>query len=510
MASYIGLSESLPQYPIQSLEDSDHVAAQRKLLVIYIHGFCGSEESFGQFPSHVHCLLKQALRDTHVVYSKIYPQYETRNAMDIAVEIFSRWLEPHEDSQTDIILVAHSLGGILAAEAALLKKTSVSLGQQLRHHVVGTISMDCPFLGLNPGIIVPGILSLFRPKRKLEAKAQCYAADMLLESDCSALSQLLASSPSSPGVDAYFNPPFFNDKETLLRNPSSRTEVLQSFWLDKFQGWIREAINYYFSYWEYGRCMRHPQTLRLRYRQLRALEDADEFHPSRENPARQTGHVGRQSTIRFLNYFTASTQRPACRKPEAVPLVDGNADKNRLFEEAGTNLRLEAFCEDWGSISWNTPVNTLGYSQPTDTDVLGFKKRTKEEARKFTDGFVGQRQPRSLFHRLRGLFGRLAESLCLFISQPQDAQESQQSFAGAQLTAEVGINRENAANPVQARTFCLLPPKADPAWVRIFMEGTDEVDAHCSLFADDAPHYEELVLHMGKEIAQWIHDCNNI
>jgi pimeloyl-ACP methyl ester carboxylesterase len=120
MASYAGFSESSPQPFPQASDVSGHATRKRRLLTIYIHGFCGSEDSFGQFPSHVHSFLKQALCDTHVVYSKIYPQYETRNAMEIAVEKFSRWLQPHEDSQTDVILVGHSLGGILAAQAAML------------------------------------------------------------------------------------------------------------------------------------------------------------------------------------------------------------------------------------------------------------------------------------------------------------------------------------------------------------------------------------------------------
>lgn len=370
--------------------------------------------------------------------------------------------------------------------------------------------MDCPFLGLNPGIIVPGILSLFRPKKQSEEKTQPYAADVLLKSDCSANSQLLECSTSSPAVDAFFNPPFFNDEEASLRKPSSTTEVQQSFWIYSFPVWVREAINYYSSHWKYGRCLRHPQILRLRYRQLRALEDADEFHPSHENPTRQAGDLGRQSNIRFLNYFTASTQRRACRKPEVVQLRDGNTDKKRLFEEAGTNLRLEFLYEDWGSVSWNTPAKALGNSQRIDADVLLFKRRTTEEARKSTARCVGQGHPSSLLHRLRGHLDRLAESFWFFVSQSWGAKETQQSFEEAPLTTEVGDDNKSAATPIQARTFCLLPPKADPTWVRIFMEGTDEVGAHCSLFVDDAPHYEKLVLHMGEEIAEWIHDCNNI
>jgi pimeloyl-ACP methyl ester carboxylesterase len=127
MASYAEPGEPSPTPLPQSFHVSDLATDKRRLLVIYIHGFCGSEESFGQFPSHVHSFLKQAVGDTYVVYSKIYPQYETRNSMNIAVENFSRWLQPHENSQTDVILVGHSLGGLLAAQAAQLVSSFTTL-----------------------------------------------------------------------------------------------------------------------------------------------------------------------------------------------------------------------------------------------------------------------------------------------------------------------------------------------------------------------------------------------
>lgn len=120
MASYAGRDKSSHQSLPQFSDIFDRTTEKRRLLVIYIHGFCGSEESFAQFPSHVHSFVKQALCDTHIVYSKIYPRYETRNNMDIAVDKFCRWLQPHESSETDVILVGHSLGGILASQATLL------------------------------------------------------------------------------------------------------------------------------------------------------------------------------------------------------------------------------------------------------------------------------------------------------------------------------------------------------------------------------------------------------
>src|ERR1700761_3724702 len=105
--------------PVESPGDN-----RRTLLVIYIHGFLGNETSFQSFPAHVHALLTPALAETHVVYTKIYPRYKSRKNISFARDAFSDWLAPHESSTTDIVLVGHSLGGILAAEVVLIPSDS--------------------------------------------------------------------------------------------------------------------------------------------------------------------------------------------------------------------------------------------------------------------------------------------------------------------------------------------------------------------------------------------------
>lgn len=101
---------------------------RRTLLVIYIHGFNGNSQSFRSFPAHVHNFLKSALADTHVVHSKLYPRYKTYRAVEVARDKFSEWLEPHEGPNVDVILVGHSMGGILAADVILIVSySSVSL-----------------------------------------------------------------------------------------------------------------------------------------------------------------------------------------------------------------------------------------------------------------------------------------------------------------------------------------------------------------------------------------------
>lgn len=70
-------------------------AGRRKLLLIYIHGFLGDETSFQSFPAHVHNLVTITLADSHVVHTKIYPKYKSRNTLNVARDEFSRWYNLH-------------------------------------------------------------------------------------------------------------------------------------------------------------------------------------------------------------------------------------------------------------------------------------------------------------------------------------------------------------------------------------------------------------------------------
>lgn len=95
-------------------------SGRRKLLLIYIHGFMGSDASFQSFPAHVHSYLKLALSETHAIHTKIYPRYKTYKSLDVARDNFSKWLAPHESPTTDVVLIGHSMGGLLAADIALM------------------------------------------------------------------------------------------------------------------------------------------------------------------------------------------------------------------------------------------------------------------------------------------------------------------------------------------------------------------------------------------------------
>lgn len=99
---------------------------RRILLVVYIHGFMGNNTSFRSFPAHVHDYLKNALEESHVIHSKVYPRYKTYKAIEVARDRLSEWLRPHESERTDVVLVGHSMGGLLAADLALMVITAAS------------------------------------------------------------------------------------------------------------------------------------------------------------------------------------------------------------------------------------------------------------------------------------------------------------------------------------------------------------------------------------------------
>ena len=136
-------------------------------------------------------------------------------------------LEPHENSNTDIVLLGHSMGGILAAEVALNLPSGSTSSPPFKHHILGTINFDTPFLGMHPGLVGSGIASLFRPSPPLPGSVQQNASAgnsttslalpgtpgaMASESsNYTSLAPTLPNASSIVGNDPNYNPPFPND-----------------------------------------------------------------------------------------------------------------------------------------------------------------------------------------------------------------------------------------------------------------------------------------------------------
>ncbi|KAJ2978804.1 hypothetical protein NUW58_g7382 [Xylaria curta] len=318
------LTPSLPPY--EEVE-------RRKLLVVYVHGFMGNDISFQSFPAHVHRYLKLALSDTHVVHSKIYPRYKTYKSIDVARDNFSQWLEPLENTKTDIVLVGHSMGGLLAADVVLMRpmyQPHRMHHNYFKHRILGVVNLDCPLLGMHPGIIVSGISSLFRkdemPKVPGEpptqpmlspGAAELPSPNLSTYSVPSTASQMSPSPPPPPAPfvrptlthDSTFNPNFVND--VRIKERTWWKNVVHFVKKHNSEGLIDAAANHIMSHLEFGGSMFDFNSLKTRYDSIRKLEDVDDL--------KQVGLTHAPPQVRFIQYYTICNgfpKKPKDKDPE--------------------------------------------------------------------------------------------------------------------------------------------------------------------------------------------------
>ena len=175
---------------------------RKTLLLVFVHGFKGGDDTFGTFPEHLRALISHALPKVDVL-AVTYPRFETRGELKDCVARFREWLEnkvidievahqtpsPTIDPSVHAVLIGHSMGGIISAETLLLlareqplppqaspsnpegrnfaSNTTLSSMTGTSHpnppsptasgfmfpHVQGLLAFDTPFLGLNPSMV---------------------------------------------------------------------------------------------------------------------------------------------------------------------------------------------------------------------------------------------------------------------------------------------------------------------------------------------------------------------
>ncbi|RYO89258.1 hypothetical protein DL766_000895 [Monosporascus sp. MC13-8B] len=356
-------------------------SGKRRLLVVYIHGYQGTDTSFQSFPAHVHHFLKRALADTHVVHSKIYPRYKTYKAIDIARDNFSAWLEPHESPTTDVVLVGHSMGGLLNAEIVLTPSRTPYTTGYFRHRILGTVNLDAPFLGLHPGIIMSGISSLFRPKQKparestteLDSSPGTSGIASPNSSTYSGFSALTpaASTPSAeprprpqgfpfPAMtfDPNFNPAFSND--VRLQDRGWVQNLVHFVKKHHSEGLIDAATHHFMSHLEYGSTLLDFNCLKSRYESLRKLEDIDDLKQEFPYGPRQ---------VRFVQYYTMCYGFPKKRKhnksqtkleaPEVLNPTYSNISTPRISVQDHSRGETEAYLLQEANSSPGPPSKKL-------------------------------------------------------------------------------------------------------------------------------------------------------
>ena len=286
-------------------------------------------------------------------------------------------LSPHESPSTDVILLGHSMGGMLAAEIVLLPAFYPDRPNGLRHRILGTINFDTPFLGMHPGIVISGIGSLFRPAggpptnleepllQTATASYSSLAASGTTTSDSGASSVQASSMPSltptasgsnsidgtvSPLLsptpsDPNYNPPFSNDVRIPIR---SGWDNALHFVMKHSNDLTHATKQYVTSHLEFGGCLADYSGLKSRYNRLRALEDAEELDG-----------VEDVRRVRFVNYYTASTGRPRNAKPPPA----GDPPSKSIDSVDGTRLSAD---HSTTSLTPTTPSPRISVEQFID------------------------------------------------------------------------------------------------------------------------------------------------
>ena len=515
------------------------------------------------------------------MHSKIYPRYKSRKNITFARDDFSKWLAPHESPSTDVVLVGHSLGGILAAEVSLLPADTGDY--QNKHHLLGIIAVDVPFLGMHPGVVSTGIASLFRSTPEEVADLTDSQTPVPGPDTTSPTSPY--SDMSSDPADPNFNPAFANDVRMASRK--GKLNRAWYFW-NKHWGELGKATqSYVTSHLEFGGCLADYPGLRRRYDAVRALEDVDEH----SRPRAPNGRYLRQ--VRFVNYYSASTGRVKERKASASASQEALSETAQRMENVSLQPTNSITTATSGARS---PSPRISLEEHRDGQVVSKKLEevpdgTEEhipgepalssmeprpmstspqptppgsprmaEARESTQhdefpqlpplsnppqDFDGSRyqnpdalklahkehtqhvktyerakKDREKTLRERAKLVQKREKAALKEQQKQEKEQLKRSATlnpdeyDKQLQSTVSATKVNpsvAAKKQRDRKFCSLPSKdprtgkRDPAWVRVYMEGIDEVVAHTSMFKMSET-YAKLVGDTVARVERWVED----
>lgn len=396
---YAGLTANDPRSSSQQSllpeeTDPDFSEHRRTLLLIYVHGFMGNEMSFQSFPAHVHNVCAVTLAETHVVHTKIYPRYRSRKEISVAAESFSKWLSAHESPSTDVILLGHSMGGLVCADVVLLPPYSPATGQALRHRILGTINFDVPFLGMHPGIISAGLSSIFRPKDDPAAWRPATNADetstqsslnspsqaslATAASETSSIAPSTTSLPhrdtlyTTPSNDPNYNPRFSNDVILPVRKGWAGALHFVSKHFN--EGLAKAGKAYVKSHVEFGSAMYDFQGLKTRYGRLRALAYEDEGVRAK-NFFQGNGASRAPPKVDFINYYTTSTGIPKKPKEEKKDKTkEEESGRGRaLIEEEVKNMTLSPTDTTAASISTTRSRSTsprISLEEVTDGKVI--------------------------------------------------------------------------------------------------------------------------------------------
>ncbi|KAK1773034.1 hypothetical protein QBC45DRAFT_398380 [Copromyces sp. CBS 386.78] len=200
--------------------------AKRILLLCFIHGFKGDDDTFRDFPKHLKDTVTSNLLDHHVA-SVVYPKYETKGELTQTTEAFLEWLKervmelrkehlqapwPPTDRNVGVILVAHSMGGFVASDTLFRilderrrNAESENPTGPIFPMIQGILAFDTPYNGLARSMFVYGAFSnyqkvsnVFNVMTALSAAAPATLASLASKRTAVAATKAVSGSISVP------------------------------------------------------------------------------------------------------------------------------------------------------------------------------------------------------------------------------------------------------------------------------------------------------------------------
>ncbi|KAG6910468.1 hypothetical protein DXG01_010393 [Tephrocybe rancida] len=425
-----------------------------------------------------------------------------------------------------VILLGHSMGGLLAAEAA----THASMNSGAKSsRIIGMIAFDTPYLGMHPHVVITGIASLFRDdggKGKTDAELndtkKVTIVDAKVTDDWDAFkgnlspdsrpvsvssgssSRLPSSQPSSP----------FSFVDRTVSFLSSHSE-------DPLVRWARKHADDPFSAskrwvverFQFGSCMFDPNGLKDRYSRL----------------------VGWKGGV-WVNYWTQTVPRPkidsdpTAEQKEAVesdealnrevtsndsqplspplPVVPPHTQPPPPYEEI-SGMDVEYF-----------PTTNEAPSAPAKPPPLPPRKSAASIMPAATSPPLPPRSPPVLGAPTKSeadTARKVEQQAAKDLEKKRKQAEKEQKQAGKDLKKEQKLREKEQKDKNKAKPgyhFIVLPTGLGQVlgggenWEKVLIGGVeDEVAAHCGLFIRGQNlDYDGLVERVAQKVLGWCED----
>ncbi|KAL0945826.1 hypothetical protein HGRIS_012110 [Hohenbuehelia grisea] len=423
-----------------------------------------------QIPSHLNIR----------VQSSLYPTYKSVKPISHATRNFLEWLNTQPPGP--VIVLGHSMGGLLAAEAATDPSNNPdSYPGAKPHRIVGMIAFDCPYLGMHPHVVASGIASLFAKDDEAKSGQPVVTEGDLnnahdvkvvdekvtddwesykkradnrsphlsprIPSSQSSLSLSPQATPPSPGWLSRSPSPSFMDRALTYFNTHADDPLVR--WARKHSdNPVGAAKRWVIERFQFGICMFDPPGLRERYANLVSWKGG-----------------------LWVNYWTQTRSRPV--RSDSESSSEENDNLSAMIEVADNDTALI-----------ETGITPSGPSGEMSSSSAASTALTKDELK------AAQKAEKTRKKQLE-----------------KANKQRERALKKAARQAEGG----DAQRMKPGRHFIVLPTGlgrvlgGSEKWEQVPIEGVeDEVAAHCGLFIPGQNlDYDGLVERVGKRILGW-------